>query len=220
MRKKLGKILCVSLASCVVFAGAFSLGSILSVKTALADEEDAADDDDADDDDDEFEVELEDCEVTFDEKKFYYTGKAIKPEITVTYYDEDGEEADLEEGEDYKITYSNNVKVSKNACLKIIGISDTCTGSITKKFAISKAPQKISAKKAKIKLAKSTYKINAKLIKGDGKLSYISSNKAVATVDNKGKLTLKKKGKVTVTIKAKGSKNYKTTKKKIVVNVK
>ena len=223
MRKNIGKFLCVAVTSALVVSGSFA-GSMIWNTTSLADDDgtDDADseDDDEDDEDDEVEVALSDCKVTFDKSSFAYTGKAIKPEVTVSYVDSEGDEVDLEEDEDYEITYSNNKKVSKNAKITIEGISDECTGTITKTFTISKAVQKISAKNVSVSLAKSTYKLKAKCSKGDGKLSYASSKSAIASVSSAGKLTLHKKGITTITITAKGTANYKVTKKKIVVNVK
>ena len=64
------------------------------------------------------------------------------------------------------------------------------------------------------------FKINAKLERGDGKLSYSSSDKKVATVDSKGKVTIKGTGTCTITVKAKGTSNYKEKKVKITLNVK
>ena len=156
--------------------------------------------------------------MTFDEDTHPYTGKAVKPEFTVSYVDEDGDDVDLEEGEDYSVTYSNNRKVSKNAKIKIKGITDNCTGTLVKTFTISKAKQKITAKNVSVSLSKKSVNLKAKC--STGTLKYKSSNTGVAVVDSNGKLNLKKKGKTIITIKAKASRNYKVAKKKITVTVK
>lgn len=225
MRKNLMKIFCTVVVSSFVVTGAFGSSS-WNMKKALAEDSSDADDTDAeeedddedDDDEEEVEVNLSNCKVTFDEDTHPYTGKAVKPEFTVSYVDEDGDDVDLEEGEDYSVTYSNNRKVSKNAKIKIKGISDNCTGTLVKKFTISKAKQKIKAKNVSAALSKKTVQLKAKC--ATGTLKYKSSKAGVAAVDSSGTLTLKKKGKTIITIKAAGSKNYKVTKKKITVTVK
>lgn len=222
MRKNLMKVFCGIVLASFVAAGTFGVPT-WNTKKALAEETSDADDmetEDEDDDDDEEEVDVDisKCKVTFDEDKYYYTGKAVKPEFTVSYVDEEGDDVDLEEGEDYSVTYSNNRKASKNAKIKIRGITDNCTGTLVKTFTISKAEQKITAKNASVSLGKKTTKLKAKC--NTGKLKFKSSKPNVATIDSNGKLILKKKGKAVITIKAKGNKNYKTTKKTVTVTVK
>lgn len=219
MRKNLMKIFCTVVVSSFVVTGAFGSSS-WNMKKALAEDSSDADDTDAEDEDDEedVEVDISKCKVTFDEDTHPYTGKAVKPEFTVSYVDEDGDDVDLEEGEDYSVTYSNNRKVSKNAKIKIKGITDNCTGTLVKTFTISKAKQKITAKNVSVSLSKKSVNLKAKC--STGTLKYKSSNTGVAVVDSNGKLNLKKKGKTIITIKAKASRNYKVAKKKITVTVK
>lgn len=227
MRKNLMKIFCTVVVSSFVVTGAFGSSS-WNMKKALAEDSSDADDtdaeeedddeDDEEDDEEDVEVDISKCKVTFDEDTHPYTGKAVKPEFTVSYVDEDGDDVDLEEGEDYSVTYSNNRKVSKNAKIKIKGITDNCTGTLVKTFTISKAKQKITAKNVSVSLSKKSVNLKAKC--STGTLKYKSSNTGVAVVDSNGKLNLKKKGKTIITIKAKASRNYKVTKKKITVTVK
>lgn len=61
---------------------------------------------------------------------YMYTGKAKKPSVKVTYLD-----LILISGKDYKLTYTNNVKVG-TAKVTITGISNNYTGSLTKTFTI------------------------------------------------------------------------------------
>ena len=62
------------------------------------------------------------------------------------------------------------------------------------------------------------FKLNAKT-NGNGKLTYTSSNKAVATVDANGKVTVKGPGKATITVTAAKTSAYSAATKKITVTV-
>ena len=70
----------------------------------------------------------------------YYTGKAVKPALTVKYNDI----TTLQNGYDYTVTYSNNVKVG-TAKITIKGIGNY-TGTVTKTFKITKLPKVSGAK--------------------------------------------------------------------------
>lgn len=61
------------------------------------------------------------------------------------------------------------------------------------------------------------FSLNAK---AEGKLSYVSSNKKVATIDSKGKVTIKGTGKTTITIKAAETDTYNAATKKITLTIK
>lgn len=63
------------------------------------------------------------------------------------------------------------------------------------------------------------FKLNAKT-NGNGKLTYTSSNKKVATVSSSGTVSLKGTGKVTITVKAAATSSYKAASKKITITVK
>lgn len=63
-----------------------------------------------------------------------------------------------------------------------------------------------------------TFKLNQS-ITGDGKVTYKSSNKKVATVTKKGKVKCKSYGKAVITVKVKGTSQYTATTKKITVKV-
>ncbi|BBF42883.1 uncharacterized protein containing predicted phosphatase domain [Lachnospiraceae bacterium KM106-2] len=63
------------------------------------------------------------------------------------------------------------------------------------------------------------FKLNAKLKKGDGKLTYRSSNKKVATVTKKGMVTVKGTGVCTLTVNAKASSNFNAAKASITLKV-
>lgn len=94
------------------------------------------------------------------------------------------------------------------------------TTSLTKpNVPVSKSSQVISASSFKKYVGNAAFYVNARLTKGNGKLSYASSNKAVATINSKGKVTIKGEGKTTITITAAETSKYKKTSKKITVTV-
>ena len=74
-------------------------------------------------------------EVTLGEEKFSYTGKEIKPDLTVTAT-LDGEKVALREGFDYTVTYANNIEPG-TATMIISGFLNF-DGSILKTFEIVK----------------------------------------------------------------------------------
>ena len=74
-------------------------------------------------------VNLSKCTITLAKKSYTYTGKAIKPKVTVTYKGKT-----LKKGTDYKVTYSNNVNVGKGT-VKVKGLG-SYTGSVKVKFKI------------------------------------------------------------------------------------
>lgn len=84
-----------------------------------------------------------------------------------------------------------------------------------------------STKSQTIKVSKSykkvygdkSFKLNAKLVKGDGKLTYSSSDKKVATVSSAGKVAIKGTGICTITVKASSTENYKKAIAKIKITV-
>ncbi len=149
------------------------------------------------------------------EKNSYkYTGKAIKPAVTVTGLTDS----------DFTVSYKNNKKVG-TATVTITGTGNY-TGTITKTFKITKAanPVKVTAKKTVTANAKknTTIKKAVTVTKAQGKVTYTTNNKKV-TFKN-GTMTVAnglKKGKtisVKVTVTAKGNSNYKL--KKIVKTIK
>ena len=173
-------------------------------------------------------VDISNYAATLKKTSYEYTGKEIKPAVTVSGLT----------AEDYTVTYSNNKAIGK-ATVTITGKADrNFKGTIVKTFEITKKTNtlKVKAKKATLKakvLKKKpqTLKV-AKVIKvtkkGQGKLSYAkaSGNKKITINKKTGKVTVKKglkKGtyKVKVKVKAAGNKTYaavtKTATIKIVV---
>lgn len=64
-----------------------------------------------------------------------------------------------------------------------------------------------------------TYDFGVQLTKGDGTLSYTTTNKEVATVDNRGKVTIQGGGSCEIVITASETATYKETSKSVTVNV-
>jgi hypothetical protein len=69
------------------------------------------------------------CSLKLSEKSFKYTGKEIKPKVTVVFGNKK-----LKKDVDYKITYVNNTERGK-ATVKVTGIGNY-TGTLTQKFTI------------------------------------------------------------------------------------
>ncbi len=106
-------------------------------------------------------------------------------------------------------------------------LDGSSTYKIVKKAADTKKDDTKVQAKAQTITAVASYKktetskaftLNAKT-NGNGKLSYTTSNKAVATVDSKGKVTVKGPGVAKITVKAAATANYKAASKTITVTV-
>ena len=76
-------------------------------------------------------------------------------------------------------------------------------------------------KKSKKKKKDKAFSLGAKLSKGNGKLTYKSSNTKIAKVSSKGKVTLTgKAGTVKITVTAASSNNYNKAAKTVTIKVK
>ena len=91
------------------------------------------------------------------------------------------------------------VTAKKKGTVKITAKNNGKSASVT----ITVKNPKLNKTKVKIK-AKKSFKL--KVTGGTGKVTYKSSKKKVATVNNKGKITGKKKGTATITVKVSGVK--------------
>lgn len=114
--------------------------------------------------------------IRFGKTEFAYTGKAIKPAVTV----KDAKGKSLVAGRDYTVSYSANTNVgTAKATVKLI---NSYTGEKALSFKIVKAanPMKIKAKKAVVKYSKlrkknQTLKVSKVMkftVKGQGKVQY------------------------------------------------
>ena len=144
---------------------------------------------------------------------FTYTGKPIKPAVTVTCSG-----SKLAEGKDYELEYKNN-KNAGTASVVIRGIGDY-SGAAQKSFTIKKAVNKITAKNfVKTYSAKAqSFALGVKITNGTPK--YVSSSKSV-TVSKTGTATVKAGfvGSAVITVTAPEYINYSKTTKKITIKV-
>jgi hypothetical protein len=86
---------------------------------------------------------------------------------------------------------------------------------------INKANTTFSGKKKISKIyTDKVFALNVKLSSGNGKLTYKSSDKKVATVSKNGKVSVKGIGKARITITAAETKNYKSAKYEVTITVK
>lgn len=145
-------------------------------------------------------------------KDVAYTGKALTQKLTVTV---DGKK--LVEKKDYTVTYKNNTKVG-TATVTIKGCG-AYEGTVTKTFKITKAVQKIKVATTSYTKCYGDKAFELKGVKGEGKLTYSSSDKKVATVSEKGKVTIKGYGKAVITVKAAGNDRYSSAKAEIKIKV-
>lgn len=153
------------------------------------------------------------CSVTVNAASCIYNGKPQEPGITV----KDGNYV-LKPGTDYSVSYENHTNAG-NASAVINGMGNY-TGSVRQGFTIGKASQVISCNKSYSKpYGSKAFSLKAKRTVGNGTLSYSSSNKKIAAVDNKGKVSLKGTGIATITIKAASTNNYNEKSVKVTVSV-
>lgn len=125
-----------------------------------------------------------------------YTGKALKPKVTVTYNG-----IVLREGTDYSVTYSNNKKLGSTAKIKVKGAGQFkfISGTETYKFKI--VPSKVKVSKKKITKKKITLKW--KKVKGVKKYEVKYSTKKKFTKKTTTTKTVKKNN-ITIKRKRKG----------------
>ena len=141
-----------------------------------------------------------------------YTGSAQTPAPTVKL----GAKT-LTKNTDYTVTYSNNINAG-TATAKITG-KGSYSGTASKTFTIAKKAQSVTVANTKLSVAMGkTVNVGAKASAG-GKLTYASSNTAVATVSSTGVVTPRKVGTVTITAKAAATTNYNAASRSVTVTV-
>ena len=117
-----------------------------------------------------------------------YTGSALTPAVTVK-----AGETTLAVNTDYELRWDNN----------------TNAGFATQTFVINKADGSISFANATVNKNTGDSPFTNELTKtGDGIVTYESSNKGVATVDNDGKVTILTTGETTITATVADGTNY------------
>ena len=153
--------------------------------------------------------------LTLSATSFTYTGKQLKP--TVTVKDSKGK---IIAKSNYNVSYYNNIKAG-TATVKITFKGDYYTGTMSKTFTITKAKNSITGTATYSKTAANkaqSFKLNVKAT--GGKITYKSNNNNVK-VDSLGKVTIEKNfsGQAVITVTA-GDSNYKTVTKKVTITVK
>lgn len=159
-------------------------------------------------------IHLSTCTITLNTKSSSYTGRTQTPNVVVK-----DRGYTLKPGTDYILNYKNNINAG-NASIILKGTGNY-TGDVRRNFTIKKAQQKIRCTKSFQKTYGSkAFPLKAKRASGNGRLSYSTSDKKVATVSKNGKVTLKGTGIATITIKAAATKNYKAASTQVKVTVK
>lgn len=154
---------------------------------------------------------IESAVISISQTAYIYDGKAKEPAVTVSV----GGRV-LEEGTDYSITYDDNV-VAGTAKVLVEGIGN-CRGTAIATFSIAKAAQRITASDKHVTTAKTVSL--AATTSGDGKLTYESSNPAVAKVSSSGVVTAVTPGSTKITVSAAETNNYKSATRTVTVTVK
>lgn len=188
---------------------------------------------------------LADAALTIPKATYAYTGKSIKPPVTVTY-----KGARLKEGTDYSVSYQNNVKTGVNASITVTGKGgyagrktiyfsikiDTkktyTVGSLKYKItSLSKKTAQVSGVKstskasitipATVRILGDTYKIDriqAKAFQKNKKLKTLAIGRNIKTIDAKAFYGCSKLSKIQVksqVLQKVGSNALKGTKKNI-----
>ena len=137
---------------------------------------------------------------------YTYTGEKITPDVTVTI---DGKT--LTADTDYTITYGDNVNAGTDAgSVTVRAKGNYGFADVVKKFTIENADPKLSFEKPEVTTSYGTQPANNKLTnKGDGVVTYQSSDNSVATVNEKGEVTVVGVGETTITATAAETTNYK-----------
>lgn len=137
---------------------------------------------------------------------YTYTGERITPDVTVTI---DGKT--LTAGTDYTIAYGDNVNAGTNAgSVTVKAKGNYGFADVVKKFTIEEADPKLSFEKPTVTTSYGTNPANNTLTnKGDGVVTYQSSDNSVATVNEKGEVTVAGVGETTITATAVETTNYK-----------
>lgn len=142
--------------------------------------------------------------VTTNQTSYTYTGEDIEPGITVKL----PTGTTLTENKDYTIEYANN-KNAGEGDIAITGIG-LYKGTKTVKFTIAKAAATISFAEPSMDMVEGDENTNALSNTGDGTVTYTSSNKDVATVNENGLVSAVGAGDATITatVTEKESGNY------------
>ena len=156
-------------------------------------------------------TDISSAKVTLATTSYTYDGKEKKPSVKSVVL---GSKT-LKSGTDYTVSYANNINVG-TATVTVTG-KGSYWGSASATFTIKKAAQAITVGDTDVTIG-GTAQLRA-TASGGGKLSYSSSNTAIAKVSSTGEVTGVKAGNVTITVKAAATANYNAASRTITVNV-
>lgn len=143
------------------------------------------------------------AEIRLETDKYVYDGNEKKPIVEV--FSEKGDK--LSEGEDYLISYNNNLNAGI-ATVEVTG-KGKYEGNLSKNFIIEKADQNFTAylSEETIKVGDNT-NVKVKILNGDGKVSYSINDEKIAVIDENGVVTGLKSGQAVITVKISETDNY------------
>ena len=164
--------------------------------------------------------------IALAKKSYQYTGKAIKPKVTVK--DRTGKV--LKNGVDYTVEYSNNTKIGKGKAR--VQFQGSYGGAKGLYYKITKKTNTMKVKTAKKTVKFNTVKkksvkvapITVKKAVGTKTFKKLSGDKKITVNKKNGKFTVKKgikKGtyKIKVKVSAKGNSTYKAASKTVTVKI-
>ena len=151
--------------------------------------------------------------ITIDRTPQIYDGKAKEPAVTVK-----AEEKLTEK--DYQVSYKNNIHAGTASV--IIEGTGNYQGTVTRTFEIQKGePELESSAGASITVPKNKGSFALQVQSPEGaKLTYVSSNEAVAAVDAEGNVTVKAAGTAVITVTYPETKDYKSGRISVQITVK
>ncbi len=154
--------------------------------------------------------------ITLSKTKYSYTGKEIKPSVTVK-----NAKGNVIDKANYTVEYLGSRIKAGTYTVKIEFIGKYFTGTAERTFKIvdNRSSQKISVKSFTKSYGSKAFSIGARLTKGNGKLKFSSSNEDVATISSKGVVTVKAVGKTTIKVTANETSKYKKATAKCTVTV-
>lgn len=156
-------------------------------------------------------VSMADAEIEIYPAKYVYTGKEVRPQVTVTLNN-----AELKEGTDYLLFYESNVNTGI-ATITAVGIGNY-SGARATVFQIEKGSQDIVAADKTVAMGK-TVKLGANVSSGEN-LIYETSNPKIAKISATGVVKPVSVGTIAITIRAAETDNYEAGLKTIIVTVK
>ena len=139
---------------------------------------------------------------------YIYDGKEKKPEIRVGIEGLGLESKQLKENTDFKVEYKNNINAGTGQ-FTVSGIGKY-TGTRTGTFQIRKAPQELKSENLKAEAGGAPVTLTAKIVKGDGKLSYVVDNPDIGEISGNTFIP-KKAGTARITVTASETANYEKT---------